>query len=80
MNGWQLERMALDLFDRMVGESWRTTLVGVATGLSVAIPSIIALLDGNPDTTANFAALATAVGAMIGGRVAADSNATFRGK
>lgn len=55
-------------------KNWRTTIVGIMTGLMLAAPQIINLLDNDPATIFDLNFLLAALGAMGIGVFAKDGD------
>lgn len=55
-------------------KSWKTTIIGFLTGLMLAAPQIINLLDNNPETLFSFEIFIAALGAMGLGVFAKDGD------
>jgi len=45
-------------------KSWKTTVCGIATGIGLLIPQIIAVLDSDPETAFDVKMIVAALGAM----------------
>lgn len=54
--------------------SWKTTIFGILTGLSIVAPQIIAFLDGDPSTVFDSELFLGGLAAMGIGIVARDNN------
>lgn len=57
-------------------KSWRTTTLGIVTILTAITGTITALIDGNPQTNPDYAALIAAITAGIGLITARDAKVT----
>lgn len=55
-------------------KNWRTTIVGILTGLMVMIPQIINLLDNDPATVFSLAIMMAGLGTMGVGVAAKDGD------
>jgi len=54
--------------------SWKTTVCGILGFLAIASVTAVALIDGNPDTVANWEAVAASFMAMLGLFMARDAD------
>lgn len=59
-------------------QSWKTTIVGFLTGLMLAAPQVINLLDNDPETLFDFKIFIAALGAMGIGMFARDGDKTSK--
>lgn len=59
-------------------QSWKTTIVGFLTGLMLAVPQIINLLDNDPETLFDMKIFVAALGAMGIGIFAKDGDKTSK--
>lgn len=59
-------------------QSWKTTIVGFLTGLMLAAPQVINLLDNDPETLFDLKIFVAALGAMGIGLFARDSDKTSK--
>ena len=59
-------------------QSWKTTVVGFLTGLLLAVPQIINLIDSDPETLFDMKILIAALGAMGIGVFAKDGDKTSK--
>ena len=59
-------------------QSWKTTIVGFLTGLMLAAPQVINLLDNDPETLFDFNIFIAALGAMGIGVFAKDGDKTSK--
>ena len=54
--------------------SWKTTVVGWATGTGIVLAQIVALLDDDPDTVFNYALLLAGLAAIGLGTLSRDND------
>lgn len=55
-------------------KSWKTTVIGVLTGLAICAPQLINLLDGDPETVFQLAIFLSGLAAMGIGVFAKDGD------
>lgn len=57
-------------------KSWRTTALGFITGLLILLPEVMAFIDGNPETVADWNMIPAALAAAGLGFTARDNKVT----
>lgn len=59
----------MDILTKLLGASWKTTLLGIIAGLGLLLPQLGAVLDDDPETNLDPTQIAAGFGLMIGGKL-----------
>lgn len=60
--------------EKKPARNWKTTTAGVISGVVAVLLAVKAVLDGDPDTVADWGAVAAAVSASVGLLLAKDGD------